>query len=111
MLLSELLNARVVDVDGKDLGLVEDVRLVQDGPLLLPFGAALRVTGVIVGRGALGIRLGYYRGGVQGPWLLRMIFERLERRARYVNWDDVANWDGDTVRLTRRADDLGPIPK
>ena len=42
MRLSELLHAPVVDADGTELGSIEDVRLAQDGPLLMPFGAALR---------------------------------------------------------------------
>jgi hypothetical protein len=30
----------------------------------------------------------------------------LERRARYVDWDDVTSWDGNRVYLAKRRDDL-----
>jgi hypothetical protein len=110
MHLSDLLHSRVIDADGADIGSVDDVRMVQDGPLLLPFGAAFRVEGLMVGHRSIGTRLGYVRGGVKGPRLLRAIFSALERRARYVEWDDVATWDGTTVRITKRRDELDALP-
>jgi hypothetical protein len=99
MNLSDLLHSPVVDDAGASLGTVEDVRVVQDGPLLLPFGAAFRVDGLIVGRHTIGTRLGYNREGVKGPWLLRAIFSALERRARFIPWDAVQSWDGRVVRV------------
>lgn len=108
MRLSELLQAHVIDAEGNDLGSVDDVRLVQDGPMLVPFGAAFRVEGLVVGRGAVGTRLGYRRGGVEGPWLLRILFQALERRARYVPWEQVTSWEGDVIRITGRGDKLDP---
>ena len=45
MRLSDLLGADVVDEAGRHAGRVHDVRLVQDGPLVGSFGAALRVDG------------------------------------------------------------------
>jgi hypothetical protein len=109
MHLSDLLHSHVLDADGASLGSVDDVRMVQDGPLLLPFGTAFRVEGLMVGHRSVGTRLGYVRRGVKGPWLLRVIFTALERRARYVPWDDVVEWDGTTVRVGRRRDEFGPI--
>ncbi len=109
MHLSDLLHAHVLDADGAPLGSVDDVRLVQDGPMLLPFGAAFRVEGLMVGHRSIGTRLGYVRQGVNGPWLLRGIFTALERRARYVPWDDVVEWDGNTVRVGKRRDELDPL--
>ena len=99
MNLSDLIHAPVVDRDGTRLGRVEDVCLVQDGPPLLPFGAALRVDALIVGRHNIGTRLGYNREGVKGPWLLRTIFAALERRARVIPWEAVESWDGRVVRV------------
>ena len=97
MRLSELLHSEVVDDRGERYGTVDDVRLVQDGPLQGGFGAALRVDGVVIGRGGLGVRLGFHRGDVRGPWLLNTIFSRLERRARYVPWGQVQSCDGTTL--------------
>ena len=110
MLLSDVLHSRVFDVDGVDLGSVDDVRLVQDGPLLLPFGAALRVDGLVVGHAAVGTRLGYHRGDVTGPWLLKTIFSALERRAHYVPWDQVESCEEGEVRIRSRGSELGPPP-
>jgi hypothetical protein len=106
MRLSDLLHCRVVDADGRSLGSIDDVRLVQDGPVNAGFDAGLRVDGLVVGRGALGLRLGYHRADVQAPWLLRVLFTRLERRAHFVPFDDVATWGDDTVRLRTREADL-----
>ncbi|HEX2698582.1 MAG TPA: hypothetical protein VHM89_00055 [Acidimicrobiales bacterium] len=106
MLLSDLLRARVIDAEGRDVGVVSDVRLVQDGPILFPFGAALRVEALVVGRLGVGVRLGYLRGDVTGPRLLHAVFAALERRARLVRWEDVESWDGGSVRVRVRAADL-----
>ena len=99
MRLAELLDSTVVDVEGHALGSVNDVRLVQDGPVLEGFGAALRVDGLVVGAGSLAVRLGYHRNRVKGPALLKLVLGALERRARFVAWDEVASWDGHTVAL------------
>lgn len=93
MRLSELLDRPVVDAGGRRLGKVRDVRLVQDGPITGGTQAAMRVDAVVVSRGWRGVRLGYLRGEVRGPWLLRTIFGRLERAARtiplrHLVWDD-----------------------
>ena len=51
MRLSDLLGSEVVDADGHTLGHVRDVRLVADGPPQGDFGPALRLHGLLVGRG------------------------------------------------------------
>lgn len=104
--LGELLHCDVVDADGRTVGSVDDVRLVQDGPLLAGFGAALRVDGLVVGAGGLAVRLGFHRHQVKGPALLRWAAGALERRARFVPWDEVAAWEGGEVRLRCPADAL-----
>ena len=109
MQLSDLMDSRVIDADGNHLGKVRDVRVVQDGPLLLPFGAAFRVEGLAVGSGPSGRRLGYERQGVRGPWLLRVLFGRLSQRDRFVDWRDVTTWNGREVHLRVRAADLSPL--
>lgn len=106
MRLGELVRSTVLDVEGRRVGRVHDVRLVQDGPLLEGFGAALRVDGLVVGRGSVAARLGYHRHRVRGPFPLRVLFAALERRARFVTWDQVASWDGATVVLSCPLADL-----
>ena len=107
---SELLRARVVDVNGVHLGRVEDLRLVQDGPLIDGFGAALRLDGLIVGKATLAVRLGYIRHQVRGPALLKALFGRLERRAHEVRWADVAAVEPHLVRLGVSSRDLRTPP-
>jgi hypothetical protein len=103
--LSELLDREVVSADGRSLGKVRDVRLVQDGPILAGgTQAALRVDAVIVSRGWRGVRLGYLRGEVRGPWLLRTLFGRLERKAHAIALRDLV-WDDDEPRLRLRSAD------
>ena len=108
MKLSELLHSDVFDADGRNLGSVDDVLFVQDGPYVEGFGAALRVAGLVVGRGAIAVRLGYHRAAVSGPWLLRRVFGALERRTKYVPWEDVTDWDGERVTVGVRGDELAP---
>jgi hypothetical protein len=91
---------------------VVDVLLVQDGPLLEGFGNAFRVEGVLVGRRGIGTRLGYSRGGIRGPALVRRLLTAVEKDLPYVRWDQVESWDGDaeTVRLKVDADRLDRFP-
>jgi sporulation protein YlmC with PRC-barrel domain len=87
MHLSELLGTDVVTTDGRDLGHIHDVRLVQDGPVLGDWGAALRVHEILVGRRSIGTRLGYGRGAIQGPMVLRLLFGR--RPPRPIPWSSI----------------------
>lgn len=109
MRLGELLHTPVYDAAGAEVGMVDDVRLVQDGPLLEGFGASLRVDGLIVGSGGVAVRLGFHRHGVRGPFLLKKAATALERRARYVPWDQVEHCDGEAVRLRCAAGDLATL--
>jgi sporulation protein YlmC with PRC-barrel domain len=99
MRLSELLGCTVFDAAGDKVGGVNDVRLVQDGPYVEGFGAGLRVEGIVAGKGKVGERLGYHRGGVEGPWILKTVFSRLERRGQYISWDKVERIDDAVIHL------------
>jgi hypothetical protein len=94
----ELLRSRVVDAEGRDLGRVHDVRLVQDGPVR-GASAALRLDALVVGGPATAVRLGVVRKGLRGPWLLVAPLRRLERRSRVIAWSDVASIRDGTVVL------------
>jgi hypothetical protein len=104
MQMSEVLGVAVVDAGGTRLGQVTDVRLVQDGPYIEGFGQGLRVDALVVGRGGIASRLGYVRGGVRGPWLLRMLAAALEGRAFLVPWADIERTDAGFVTRMRRAE-------
>jgi hypothetical protein len=110
MRLSDLLRSDVVDADGSRVGSVDDVRLVQDGPLMGAFGAAFRVEGVLIGHGGLAVRLGFDRAGVKGPLPLKSLLSAMERRCRYASWDQVTSAADGVVRLSVSARDLGAVP-
>jgi hypothetical protein len=109
VLAGELLGAVVVDRDGERVGRVDDVRVVQDGPVVEGFGAALRLSDLVVGPGGIAVRLGYVRRGVRGPALVRVLARLLERRGRMVAWDQVARVAPGHVELAVPRSELRSI--
>lgn len=89
MRLSDLLEAEVVDRNGERIGHVHDVRLIQDGPPLGTWGAALRIEGLVVGRGSIGTRLGITRPRMRGLWILKLLFARQRASRVVVPWSTV----------------------
>ena len=93
---SELIGMEVVDSTGEGVGVVTDLRCVQDGPLrgamCLP-----RVHALVVSRHHVGSLLGYDRRPQQGPWLVRMIVRILHHGLIVVPWSQVASWEGRVV--------------
>lgn len=110
MRLSELLGAEVVDEHGHTVGKVHDVRLEQTEPEPHGAGSSLRVEGLIVGRRALGARFGFGRGGVKGPWLLKVVFGALGHGGRYLPWGRIRSIQARQIRITGTAGDL-PRPE
>jgi hypothetical protein len=106
MRLTELLGAEVVDRAGRSAGRVHDVRLVQDGPVLGGFGAGLRLDGLIIGRRAVGARLGYERSDMHGPLLVKLVAGWLRHDGRYVPWDRVEAVEPHRIHISGSADDL-----
>lgn len=86
---SDLVARPVRDERGAGLGYVSDVRLVQDGPVLGTWGAAFRVSGLVVTPRRAGGYLGYERGSLRGPWLVRRAVRWLHRDAVFVPWERV----------------------
>lgn len=107
--MAELVGARLVDVTGRVVAHVHDLRLVQDGPLQEGTGRALfRVSGLVVGPGHVGLHLGFASRDVTGPWLLAAPLRRLARRARFVPWSHVDRITGGAVHIDCRYEDLQP---
>jgi hypothetical protein len=104
MQMSDVMGRQVADVEGARVGKVADVRLVQDGPFVEGFGNMLRVDALVVGRGGVATRLGYVRGGVRGPWLLKALAAALEGRAYLVSWTDLELTDDGFTTTRRRAE-------
>jgi len=86
--------------------------MVQDGPAIGQFGARLRLSGLIVGRYALGARFGYDRGAMKGPWLLKYVVGATGRSGRYIEWERVRSLDPahGRIEISGSVDDL-PRPE
>jgi hypothetical protein len=110
MRLSDLLRCQVVDAGGASLGSVVDVLAVQDGPSVDGSDATLRIAGLVVGRRGIGVRLGFHRARMTGPWPLASVLGRLERRSSYVEWEKITSRDGDTICVSAKRSDLRPPP-
>lgn len=95
---SDLIGRDVVDGSGAPVGVITDVRCVQDGPLR-GGQAMLRVDALLVSRHHTGSALGYDRSK-QGPWLVRVVVRWLHRHLRVVPWSDVVD-EGPPIRLGR----------
>jgi hypothetical protein len=71
----------------------------------------MQLSELIAGRQGLATRLGYHRGDVTGPRLLRTLFRRIEARAHYIPWPQVQQIDQGVIHLTCRLDDLSPLTR
>jgi len=99
MRLSELLGVDVQTDDGRRLGYVADVRLIQDGPLLGGVTAAFRIAGLVVVERRHTRLLGYNRD--VGPWIIRATVRALAGEVTYIGWDDLASIDEGRITLRR----------
>lgn len=106
MRLTDLLASTVIDRDGREAGVVTDVRLVQDGPVLGEFGAMFRVHGLVIGRSRIGAHMGFERRNVRGPWLLKKGFALIQGTPRYAGWESIISIEQDVVRLKIPASEL-----
>lgn len=89
------------------MGRVRDVRMVEASPVSPVSGQpSLEVAALIVGRAGIAERLGYAYGEVRGPWLIRVVMQRLARRGRVVPWDRIARLEEDCVIVAGEATDL-----
>lgn len=85
---SELLGRPVRDPSGHVVGVVNDLRCIQDGPVRGSM-AAPRLHFLIVSRRRTGSLLGYDRREQQGPWIIRVVVRWLHRAVMVVPWEDV----------------------
>jgi sporulation protein YlmC with PRC-barrel domain len=101
---SDLIGAAVRDSTGAHVGVVTDIRCVQDGPVRGAM-AVPRITALLVSRRHTGSLLGYDRRAQQGPWLIRAVVRALHRHLLEVPWSAVVSYQ-DTVVLDTAAADL-----
>ncbi len=104
MRLSELQRYRAVDVAGRPLDHIKDVRLEQQGEEWV-------VTDLIVGRAAFAERLGFIHGVVERPVLLARLMRWVARHARVVPWEDVRLEQDRVVVASQRGELLRPEGK
>src|SRR4051794_19784269 len=102
MRITDLLDSHAVGADATDHGKGREVRCVQDGPVRGAVQAAWRVDALMVGSGAVGGRLGYYNGQVRGPWLVRVLMRRAERKVRIVPIPSIDTFDPTTRTIRLR---------
>jgi hypothetical protein len=98
---SDLIGRDVLDAAGQRVGVITDLRCIQDGPLRGRY-ASLRVDAALVSGRHVGSTLGYDRRPDQGPWLIRLVVRWLHRDARVIAWTDLVEENG-AVRLRRSA--------
>src|SRR5438105_5066620 len=106
----DLVGRAVLDPDGRQLGRVVDLRLVDARPSggALP---TLRVDGLVVSPRRIAAHWGYDRYAQQGPWLLRRFARWWQRPARYVRWEDV-RWPIDgPLHTSARPEGVPPLPQ
>jgi sporulation protein YlmC with PRC-barrel domain len=106
MRMSDLLGSEVLDARGTSLGGVHDIRLVQDGVPIGPFGASLRLQALLIGPTAIGARLGFERKDVRGPWPLRAAFVALHGRMQVATWERIASIEESRIRVRVGADQV-----
>jgi hypothetical protein len=99
---SDLIGQDVFDAAAKHIGVVTDLRCVQDGPLRGSMQAP-RIAALIISTRHTGSLLGYDRRGQQGPWLIRIIVQFLHRHAVLVPWEAVADATGPIVLNSNQA--------
>jgi hypothetical protein len=90
---SDFIGREVCDHRGARIGVITDLRCVQDGPLR-GSAAMLRVDAALVSVRHTGATLGYDRRRRQGPWLIRAGVRRLHRAMRVLPWSTIADHDG-----------------
>ena len=106
MRLADVIGSRVIDANGRDMGRVGDVWLLQDGPPLGVFGAALTVEALVIGRFGLASRAGYERRDVRGPAPIAWFLHRQTAHRPVVRWSDISAIEEGRVRLRVRDDEL-----
>jgi sporulation protein YlmC with PRC-barrel domain len=103
---SDLLGALVLDRRGTDLGHVHDLILVQDGSPIGPVGAAFRLHSLLFGASAIGVRLGFARRDVRGPWPLRQMFTAVHDRMLVAPWSHIGAIEERRLRLRVPEDEV-----
>jgi hypothetical protein len=90
---SDYIGREIRDHHGAHVGIITDLRCVQDGPPRGP-SAMLRVDAALISTRHTGATLGYDRRRRQGPWMIRVGVRWLHRNLRVVPWSAITDHDG-----------------
>ena len=93
---SDLIEREVFTSDGTRVGVITDIRCVQDGPLR-GTNAALRIDALLVSRHHTGSVLGYDRRR-QGPLIVRLVVKWLHKDMTVIPWSAVED-EGPPITL------------
>jgi sporulation protein YlmC with PRC-barrel domain len=104
--LSDIVGAEVRDRSDRAIGVVTDVRLVQDYPVLGDLGAAFRIECLIVGGNRALAHTGLIHGRIRGPRLLKAVARALRGKDRAIPWDRVRAIEHQRVRIDATLDEL-----
>ena len=106
--IGNLLGRAVVTADGRQVGVVKDVRLAPTATIV-GVSAELVVEGLVVGNRYTGAMLGYDRQPDQGPWGVRKIVRWLHRDSGYLPWSAVREVDWAQGAVHSKTDQLQRI--
>ena len=106
MRLSDLLGCVVDDANGERAGVVTDVRVVQSGPIVGTFGNAFAIEGLIVGPRQWLSRLGFNRGEIKAPALVRFVAGMAQRGQVFVPWELVVRREEGKVWISAAKSEL-----
>ncbi|KMO93479.1 PRC-barrel domain-containing protein [Streptomyces roseus] len=115
MRLADLMGARVIDVTGRDIGHVSDVRLTEAAApsRRLP---GLHVAGIVIATRRRSRLLAYDHRPVDAPWPLTALARRATRHALWAPWTAVTahrrpprTGEPGTVTLDQTAASLTPL--
>lgn len=98
----ELMGRGVLDPRGRSAGYVHDLVFRQTGDDPPRFV----LIGLECGNAAIGDRLGYTRGAMQGPWPLTTLFRWLSRRSLFVEWTAVRRVGRERIEISKTKDEL-----
>jgi sporulation protein YlmC with PRC-barrel domain len=107
MILGDLIGLPVRDSAGRNLGKVNEVRLVasDNGPEVL---ADVRVFGVLVSPHGRGSSLGYERTNVRAPAVIAALGRWHHRGTFLVKWEDIGEVRADGLTLKARHRRFSP---
>jgi hypothetical protein len=106
---ADLLGAVVLDAGGGKVGIVHDLHLERSSEAFGSGQPAYRISALECGPAGYAHRLGYGHRDLAGPWPLNLLFARMVRRSRLVEWEQIDQIGDRRIRLSVDASSLRPV--